>query len=190
MILFLGSFFFPVLITIEPYIFPIDPYGNYGPICWFRLEINENCTFRHIALLDKDEQFLWTLPFTVMSFLLCTLIFSITVVLCCLYCNFRKTKTGSRILKGIRQTVALTIAAFVFVAWFTQFLFQNIKQSKSFSSWTQNVTITPMTVTGILVLVALYIHFPLRLLYNCCKRSMPKLRSHVNTEKATVRSSQ
>ena len=187
-ILFLGCFLFPILITVEPFIFPLDPYGNYGPLCWFRLEMDENCTYQHSDLLNKDEHLLWTLPFTVMSLLLCTLVFSITVILCFLYCKFRKTKTGSHIVKAIRQTVTLTIAAFVFVAWFTQFLFQNIEQSKTFSSWTENVTTTPITAIGILLLVALYVHFPLRLLYNCCKKSMPKL--HVNTERATVPSSQ
>jgi len=193
-ILCLGCFFFPVLVTVEPFVpaFHLDPYGNYGPLCWFRLEMDENCTYQHSDLLNKDEHLLWTLPFTVMSLLLCTLVFSITVILCFLYCKFRKTKTGSRIVNAIGQTVTLTIAAFVFVAWFAQFLFQNIEQSKTFSSWTENVTTTPITVIGILLLVALYVHFPLRLLYNCCKRSTPKLnriQSHV-TERPTVPLSQ
>jgi len=191
-ILFLTCFLVPILSTVEPLLLPIDPYGKYGPLCWFRLEIDENCS--HSNLLYKNEQLLWTLPFGLMSFSLFTLGFFITIILCCIYRNFRKTRTGSGLKKAIRQTLTLTIPAFVCVAWFIAFLLQKNKQHKrsTFSTWTQNVTLTPIAVTGVMLLVALSIHFPLRLLYNCWKRSISKVKpqSQAVTERATVRSSE
>ena len=100
-ILFLTCFLVPILNTVEPFILPIDPYGHYGPLCWFRLEIDENCS--HSNMLYKNEQLLWTLPFGLMSFSLFTLGFFITIILCCIYRNFRKTRTRSGLKKAIRQ---------------------------------------------------------------------------------------
>ena len=192
-ILFLGCFLFPVLITWEPFIAPLASYGDYGPLCWFHLEIDENCTYKNKVSLSKDEYFLWTLPFAIMSFLLWALASIITIMLCCMYCRFHKTRMGGRIRRAIGHALFLTVASFVCLVWFSQFLLQtSIKPSKTFSSWIANVTITPMTVTGIVVLMASYVHLPVQWLYNCCKRSIPKrnrLQSHV-TERPTVPSSQ
>ena len=195
-ILCLGCFFFPVLVTVEPFVpaFHLDPYGNYGPICWFHLKIDENCTYPNSKSLYNTQRYLWTLPFTIMSSLLWILTLIIAVMLCFMYCNFNKTRTGANITKAIRQAVILTVATLVCVAWFIQFFLQSVKQSESFSSWIENVTITPVAVTLIVILVALYIHFPLQLLHNCCKRIMPRrveLQPETRvTDRHTVRSSQ
>ena len=98
---------------------------------------------------------------------------------------------GHHIRKAIDRALFLTVASFVSVIWFRD-LFQTIKSSKTFFYWTVSVSITPITVAGIVTLVALYIHFPVQYLYTCCKRNTPRrtrVLSHV-TEKPTVRSSE
>ena len=186
-ILFLGCFLFPVLITWEPFIAPFASYGNYGPLCWFRLEINENCTYKNKVSLN--EYFLWTLPFAIMSFLLWALASIITIMLCCMYCKFHKTRMGGRIKKAIGHALFLTVASFVCVAWI---FVETFEPNRNFSSWTVNVTITPINEAGIVILVALYIYFPAQYLHNCFKKSMSKrnrLQSRV-TERPTVPVSQ
>jgi len=40
-ILFLILFFCPLLNTWEPFLPQLPSYGNYGPLCWFRLELTD-----------------------------------------------------------------------------------------------------------------------------------------------------
>ena len=172
---------------------PLASYGNYGPLCWFRLEIDENCTYKNKVSLSKDEYFLWTLPFAIMSFLLWSLASFITIMLCCLYCKFRKTKMGDHIRKAIGHGLFQTVASFVCLAWFSQFVSEtSIKPSKTFSSWTVNVTMTPLTVAGAVILMASYIHLPVQWLYNCCKARIQKRtkEQHHVTDRPTVPVSQ
>ena len=59
-ILFVILFFCPVVITWEPFLPNLRSYGNYGPLCWFRLELSDNCTFS-----SYNELFLQTIPYAV-----------------------------------------------------------------------------------------------------------------------------
>ena len=51
--LFLTLFLCPLLNTWEPFLPQLPSYGNYGPLCWFQLELTNNCTYNTL-----NERFL------------------------------------------------------------------------------------------------------------------------------------
>ena len=61
--LFLILFLFPILNTWEPFLPQLPSYGNYGPLCWFRLELTDNCTTN-----KSEEHFLQAIPLAVVCF--------------------------------------------------------------------------------------------------------------------------
>ena len=61
--LFLILFLCPLLNSWEPFLQQLPSYGNYGPFCWFRLELTDNCTYNTL-----DQRFLRGIPFAVACF--------------------------------------------------------------------------------------------------------------------------
>ena len=74
--LFLVLFLCPLLITWEPFLPQLSPYGNYGPLCWFSLELTDNCSTNM-----SDETFLQAVPYAVLclAYLVTTIISLITL---------------------------------------------------------------------------------------------------------------
>ena len=185
-ILFLVLFLCPLLITWEPFLPQLPPYGNYGPLCWFSLELADNCSANM-----SDESFLQAVPYAVLclTYLVTTVISLMT--LSGLYCKFRTTTVGSRIIRVIPTVVFLTVIALVMTACFTVLAVPSISHGeiKSFSAWLVNVVVTLGPASGVLVAVGVYVHFPAHL----CQRS-----SHVGArrlqsctiERKTIRSSE
>ena len=163
-ILFLILFFCPLLNTWEPFLPQLPSYGNYGPLCWFRLELTDNCT------TNKSEAlFLQTIPFAVVCFGYCVLTSTILLVLCRMYCKFHTNTTGSRIIRVIPTLAVVTIVTFMVMLWFILSAAPSKSLSKvgSFSGWVRNVTVTTASTVGMLVVVGVYVHFPTQLCLHC-----------------------
>ena len=60
--LYLVLFLWPLLISWEPFLPQMPSYGNYGPLCWFRLELTNTCTYNTL-----NERFLQSIPAAVVS---------------------------------------------------------------------------------------------------------------------------
>ena len=57
-LLYLILFLCPLLNSWEPFLPQLPSYGNYGPLCWFRLNLTDNCTANTL-----DVRFLQAVPF-------------------------------------------------------------------------------------------------------------------------------
>jgi len=165
--LFLILFLFPILNTWEPFLPQLPSYGNYGPLCWFRLELTDNCTTN-----KSDEHFLQAIPLAVVCFGCFVIISTISLVLCRMYCKFRTKTTGSRIIRVIPPLAVMTIITFMVMLWFilSALPFKSLSKVGSFSSWLKNVTVTTASAIGTLVVVGVYVHFPTHLCLHCKRR--------------------
>ena len=170
--LFLILLFIPLLNTLEPFASLLPFYGNYGPMCWFRLDITENCT-----VSTADVFFLQAIPFAIMCFSCCMLTFMISLTtLCGLYFKFhQKRKLGSRIGTLIPTMLILTVITFVMTGWFIVSAVTAKNFSNSFSDWLREATVTLAATVGILVATGIYIHFPTHLC-DLCKRALQTRR--------------
>ena len=164
---YLILFFVPLLNTSEPFSSLLPLYGNYGPLCWFRLELTENCT-----VSTADVFFLQAIPFAIMCFSCCMLTFMISLTtLCGLYLKFqKKRKLGSRIGTLIPTMLILTVLTFIMTGWFIVSAVTAKNFSNSFSDWLREATVTLAATVGILVATGIYIHFPTHLC-DLCKRA-------------------
>ena len=170
--LFLILFFIPLLNTLEPFASLLPFYGNYGPMCWFRLDITENCTVSTV-----DVFFLQAIPFAIMCLSCCMLTFMISLTtLCGLYFKFqKKRKLGSRIGTLIPTMLILTVITFIMTGWFIVSAVTAKNFSNSFSDWLREATVTLAATVGILVATGIYIHFPTHLC-DLCKRALQARR--------------
>ena len=165
-ILFLLMFLCPFLNSWEPFLPQLPSYGNYGPSCWFRLELTDNCTTN-----KSDELFLRTIPFAVLCFGFSVLAFIVLLALCRTYCKFRSKTIGSRIITVIPTIVIMIVVSFMMTLWFIVLSAITSSQIGSFSAWLRNAAITRASTIGILVLVGFYLHFPTYLCLRC-KRAL------------------
>ena len=165
-VLFVLLFLCPLLDSWEPFLPQLPSYGNYGPSCWFRLELTDNCTTN-----KSDELFLQTIPFAVLCFGLSVLIFTMSLALCCTYCKFRTKKIGSHIITVIPTILIMTVVSFMMMLWFTVLSAITSSEIGSFSDWLRNATVTRACTIGILVLVGFHLHFPTYLCLRC-KRAL------------------
>ena len=158
--LYLILFLCPLLNSWEPFLPQLPSYGNYGPLCWFRLELTNNCTYSTF-----NERFLEAIPNAVVCFGYFVLTSTISLALCGMYCKFRTNKSGNRIIRVIPTIAVLTILTLVMTLWFLLSAVSSKGFGKvgSFSAWLKNVTITTATTIGMLVAVGMYVHFPTHL---------------------------
>ena len=185
-ILFLVLFLCPLLITWEPFLPQLSPYGNYGPLCWFSLELTDNCSTNM-----SDETFLQAVPYAVLCLAyLVTIIISL-MTLSGLYCKFRTTTVGSRIIRVIPTVVFLTVIALVMTACFTVLAVPSISHGEiqSFSAWLVNVSVTLGPASGVLVAVGVYVHFPAHLCRRSSHLGTRQLQSRIS-ERQTIRPSE
>ena len=185
-ILFLVLFLCPLLITWEPFLPQLSPYGNYGPLCWFSLELTDNCSTNM-----SDETFLQAVPYAVLCLAyLVTIIISL-MTLSALYCKFRTTTVGSRIIRVIPTVVFLTVIALVMTACFTVLAVPSISHGEiqSFSAWLVNVSVTLGPASGVLVAVGVYVHFPAHLCRRSSHLGTRQLQSRIS-ERQTIRPSE
>jgi len=173
-LLFILLFFCPLLNSWEPFLPQLPSYGNYGPLCWFRLELTDNCTTNNSNVL-----FLQTIPFAVVCFGYFVLSLTVTFTLCRMYYKFRVTTIGSRIIGVIPAVVAMTIMTFMLMLWFilSTIPFRSLSKIVSFSAWLRNVTVALASTIGILVIVGVYVHFPTHLCLQC-RRALHAERGH------------
>ena len=159
--LYLFLFLCPLLNSWEPFLPQIPSYGNYGPLCWFRLELTNNCTYSTF-----NERFLEAIPNAVVCFGYFVLTSTISLALCGWYCKFRTKKS---IIKFITTVAVLTVLTLVMMLWFLLSAVSSKGFGKvgSFSAWLKNATITTATTTGMLLAVGMYVHFPTYL----CRRA-------------------
>ena len=158
--LYLILFLCPLLNSWEPFLLQIPSYGNYGPLCWFRLELTNNCTSNTF-----NERFLETIPNAVLCFGNFVLTFTILLILCGMYCKFRTKKSGSRIIRIIPTVAILTVLILVVMLWFLMSAIRSegFRKIGSFSAWLKNITVTTATTIGTLLAVGMYVHFPTHL---------------------------
>ena len=156
------------MITWEPFLPNLHSCGNYGPLCWFRLGLSDNCTSS-----SYNELFLQTIPYAVVCLVYIVRTVLILVVLFCLYC-----KLHIRVIEGAIPTLLiLMIIEVVTMIWFilSAVPFENI--GSSFSHWITNVTVTTVTVSTVGILVGVAIYFPTYLCVRCSKSFCQHIRS-------------
>ena len=155
--LFLILFLCPLLNSWEPFLPQLQSYGNYGPLCWFRLELTENCTYKTL-----NERYLQSIPFAVVCFGYSVLTFTISLTLCGMYCKFRTTTIGGRIVRVIPTIVILIILPLMMMVTFIVSAARS-NGLGSFSAWLTNVTVITGATIGMLMAVGMYVHFPMHL---------------------------
>ena len=171
---FLILFLCPLLNSWEPFLPQLPSYGNYGPLCWFRLELTENCTYNTV-----DQRFLQAVPFAVACFGYSVLTFTILLTLCGMYCKFCTTAIGSRIIRVIPTTVILIIIPLVVMAMFIV----SAGPSGGFgslSAWLTTTTVITAVNVLMIVAVGIYVHFPTNLFEQC--RRCPYLSTEQNKQ--------
>ena len=139
-------FLCPLLNTWEPFLPQLPSYGNYGPLCWFRLELTDNCTTN-----KTDELFLIAIPFAVVCFGSSVLTFTISLALCRIYCKFRAKTIGSRIITVIPMIALVTVIAFMMMLWYIMSAISSKSHIGSFSTWLGSVTVAPAGTIAMLV---------------------------------------
>jgi len=156
--LYLTLFLCPILNTWEPFLTQLPSYGNYGPLCWFRLNLTDNCTANTL-----DVRFLQAVPFAVVSLTYCVTFTISLITLCGLYYKFHKLTGNIRtdLRVNIPKVVGITVITFVMTAWFivSALPSKSLSDIHSFSTWLENVTVILAVTTGILVAVAGFMHF-------------------------------
>lgn len=187
-LLFLTLFLSPVLNTWEPFLHPwFAPYGNYGPLCWFRLELTDNCTANTTHTSDINALYLQTIPFAVVCFIGFALTFMTLVALCGMYCKFRMRTTGTRIGRVIPPMVVLIFVIFMMGAYFTitSVTYKSFNNINSFSAWLRDVTVTLAVAIGLLGIVGVYVHFPM----NWCLYQKSSVSTQPSLQNPTIRTS-
>jgi len=188
-LLFVVLFLSPLLNTWEPFLPQLPSYGNYGPLCWFRLELTDNCTANTL-----DVRFLQAVPFAVVSLTYCVTFTISLITLCGLYYKFRMKTTGRSLSRVIPKIFLLTVITFVMTAWFTfsSLPSKSLSDIRSFSTWLENVIATLAATIAILVAVGVYVHFPTHLFVGCRRASHLATRHLQNpiTGKQTVHPSE
>ena len=159
--LFLILFLCPLLNSWEPFLPQLPSYGNYGPLCWFRLELTDNCTYNTL-----NERYLQSIPFAVVCFGYSVLTFTISLTLCGMYCKFRTTTIGGRIIKVIPTAVVLVILPLVIMVWFIRLAVYS-DGFGSFSAWLRNVTGIRAANFVLLTATGIYVHFPTHMCEQC-----------------------
>ena len=159
--LYLVLFFGPLLISWEPFLPQIPSYGNYGPLCWFRLELTSNCTYNTL-----NECFLQSIPAAVVSFGCFLLTFTVFLTLCGMYCKFRSTTIGGRIVRVIPTVVILIILPLVVMVWFIKLAVHSAGFG-SYSAWLTNVTGIRAASLVLLAAMGMYVHFPKHVCKQC-----------------------
>jgi len=186
--LYLTLFLCPILNTWEPFLTQLPSYGNYGPLCWFRLNLTDNCTANTL-----DVRFLQAVPFAVVSLTYCVTFTILLITLCGLYYKFRMKRPGRSLSRVIPKVFFLTVITFVMTAWFTfsSLPSKSLSDIRSFSTWLENVIATLAATIAVLVAVGVYMHFPTHLFVGCRRASHPATRHLQNpTGKQTVRPSE
>ena len=173
--LFLTMFFCPLLNSWEPFLPQIPSYGNYGPLCWFRLELTNNCTSNIF-----NERFLEAIPNSVLCFGCFVLTFTVLLALCGMYWKFRTKKSGSRIIRIIPTVAILTVLILVVMLWFllSAVRSKGFHKIGSFSAWLKNITVTTATTIGTLLAVGIYVHFPTHLCKQCRRAVVVRRAPH------------
>ena len=190
-LLFLILFLSPLLNTWEPFLPQFAPYGNDGPLCWFRLELTDNCTANTTHKSDINALYLQTIPFAVICCIGSVLTTTTLVTLCGMYCKFRMRTIGTRISRVIPPMVTLIFIIFVVGAYFAilSVAYKSFNNINSFSAWLRDVTVTLAVAIGLLGVVGVYVHFPMKLcLYQ--KKSPSTQPSLQNRTIRTSRASQ
>ena len=165
-LLFLILFLSPLLNTWEPFLPQFAPYGSYGPLCWFRLELTDNCTTNVLThKSDINALYLQTIPFAVMGFVGSVLTFMTLVTLCGMYCKFRMRTIGTRISRVIPLMTIMIFIVFVMAVYFTiiSVTYKSFDKNNSFSAWLRDVTVILSVTIGSLVIIGVYVHFPMKL---------------------------
>ena len=159
--LFLILFLCPLLNSWEPFLPQLPSYGNYGPLCWFRLELTDNCTYNTL-----NERYLQSIPFAVVCFGYSVLTFTISLTLCGMYCKFRTTTIGGRIIRVIPTAVVLVILPLVIMVWFIKSAVHS-DDFGSFSAWLINVIGIKAANFVLLTAIGIYVHFPTHVCEQC-----------------------
>ena len=152
-LLFLILFLCPLLNTWEPFLPQLPSYGNYGPLCWFRLELADNCTTN-----KSDELYVITIPFAVLCFGCSVMTFTVSLALC---------RIGSRIITVIPTIALVTVLTFMMMLLYILSAIPSKSHIGSFSTWLGSVTGALAGAIAMLVVVGVYVHFPTHL---CCLR--------------------
>ena len=157
-------FFCPLLNSWEPFLPQLPSYGNYGPLCWFRLELTDNCTYNTL-----NEHYLQSVPVAVVCFGCSMLTFTVLLILCGMYCKFCMTTIGGHIVRVIPTAVVLVILPIVMMVWFIRSAVYS-DGFGSFSAWLRNVTGIRAANFVLLTAIGIYVHFPT---HKCeqCRRS-------------------
>ena len=190
-LLFLILFFSPLLITWEPFLPQLPPYGNYGPMCWFSLELNDNCTAD-----TSDVTFLQAIPYAVVCFSYFSTVTVSLIILCGMYCKFRTTTIGNRICRVIPTMLILSLISILLTTWYTYagIPSKSAAEIRTFPSWLINVTNTLAPATVVVpIAVGVYVYFPAHLCTcPCCRRASHSTRNVQSqlTKHKTVRPSE
>ena len=173
-LLYLILFLCPLLNSWEPFLPQLPSYGNYGPLCWFRLNLTDNCTANTL-----DVRFLQAVPFAVVSLAYCVTFMISLFTLCGLYFRTRRTT----ICQFFPTLVVLTVITFVMMMWFivSALPSKSLSDIRSYSTWLENVTATLAATIGVLVAVGVYIHFPTELCKHCWEAFQQARRQQTET---------
>ena len=159
--LFLILFLCPLLNSWEPFLPQLPSYGNHGPLCWFRFELTDNCTYNTL-----NGRYLHSIPVAVVCFGCSVLAFIALLMLCSMYCKFRTTTIGGRIVKVIPTVVILVILPLVIMVWFIKSAVHS-DDFGSFSAWLINVIGIKAANFVLLTAIGIYVHFPTHVCEQC-----------------------
>ena len=164
-----------LLITWEPFLTQLPPYGSNGPWCGYRQYIPQNCT-DNADLYNNDSLYLSAIPYAIVGVLCWILVLSVALVLCGLWCKFKKLPIGKHIVRSIPTIAMLLIPASVVALWLLVVLaltlvIKHRHEKQSELSWLMHATVNTTANTSILLIVATVYHFPFQKHFKACRRS-------------------
>ena len=183
-VLFLTLIISPaLLITWEPFLTQLPPYGSNGPWCGYRHYIPRNCT-DNADLYNIDSLYLSAIPYAIVGVLCWILVLSVALVLCGLWCKFKILPIGKRIVRSIPTIALLLIPASVVALWLLVVLALTLvtkhrHERQSELSWIMHATMNTTANTAILLIVAIVYHFPFQKHCKVCRRSEEPRTIHV-----------
>ena len=164
-----------LLLTWEPFLTQLPPYGSNGPWCGYRQYIPQNST-DNADLYNNDSLYLSAIPYAIVGVLCWILVLSVALVLCGLWCKFQNLPIGKRIVRSIPTITMLLITASVVALWLIVALALTLvnkhrHKKQSELSWISHATVNAITNTVILLIVAAFHHFPFQKHCKACRKS-------------------
>ena len=171
----------PAIVTSwEPLALADTPdYGSNGLWCDYRHHFVFNCS-EDVHYYNTGTFYLSTVPYTSTAVFCWVLELLVVIWLCGLWIKFKNTVIGKRILTSLPSVIFLLVGQSAILLWLVIFLTATVlakynQSQKAQFLWILHATLPILSNAITLLIVSLYLNFPLR---KCCNRVSENVNHH------------